>query len=173
MHEQKFKDLLSSKCQVSVERIVLDLESEGPGLFPLGVTFFSKFYNPNLHNIAGSDRIGFKTKTPNRSGLIWVKKINWQSTDWFWVVLPVVLKFVLPNSFSRKNSTICILVGYDYLATIDIDVSGNFTRLKTKVVWFCLFVYMSALPVSFKDCRFKIVASYPERPNTRTLTREQ
>ena len=28
MHEQKSKDLLSSKCQVSVERIVLDLESE-------------------------------------------------------------------------------------------------------------------------------------------------
>ena len=31
VHEQKFKDLLSSKCQVSVERIVLDLESEGLG----------------------------------------------------------------------------------------------------------------------------------------------
>ena len=28
VHEQKFKDLLSSTCQVSVERIVLDLESE-------------------------------------------------------------------------------------------------------------------------------------------------
>ena len=27
-YEQKFKDLLSSTCQVSVERIVLDLESE-------------------------------------------------------------------------------------------------------------------------------------------------
>ena len=64
VHEQKFKDLLSSKCQVSVERIVLDLESEGLVLFPLGVTFFSKFYNPNLHNIARSDRIGFKMKNP-------------------------------------------------------------------------------------------------------------
>ena len=34
MHEEKFKDLLSSTCQVSVERIVFDLESEvlrGPG----------------------------------------------------------------------------------------------------------------------------------------------
>ena len=34
VHEQKFKDLLSSTCQVSVERIVLDFESEamrGPG----------------------------------------------------------------------------------------------------------------------------------------------
>ena len=31
MHEQKFKDLLRCKCQVSVERIVLDLESEGLG----------------------------------------------------------------------------------------------------------------------------------------------
>ena len=28
VHEQKFKDLLSSTCQVSVERIVLGLESE-------------------------------------------------------------------------------------------------------------------------------------------------
>ena len=28
MHEQKFKDLLSSTCQVSVERRVLDLELE-------------------------------------------------------------------------------------------------------------------------------------------------
>ena len=28
VHEQKFKDLLSSTFQVSVERIVLDLESE-------------------------------------------------------------------------------------------------------------------------------------------------
>ena len=27
--------------------------------------FFSKSYNPNLHNIARSGRIGFKTKTPN------------------------------------------------------------------------------------------------------------
>ena len=51
VHEQKFKDL-SSKWQVSVERIVLDLESEE-----------SEFYNPNLHNIARSDRIGFTTKT--------------------------------------------------------------------------------------------------------------
>ena len=35
VHEQKFKDLLSSTCQVSVERIVLDLESEaqGPGFY--------------------------------------------------------------------------------------------------------------------------------------------
>ena len=48
MHEQKFKDLLSSTCQVSVERIVLDLESEAAWvLFPLGgnilsLDFFSR-----------------------------------------------------------------------------------------------------------------------------------
>ena len=39
VHEQKFKDLLSSTCQVSVESIVLDLESEvmrGPGSIPTG-----------------------------------------------------------------------------------------------------------------------------------------
>ena len=67
VHEQKFKDLISSKCQVSVERIVLDLESEGPGSIPTRGNIFSKFYNSNLHNIARSDRIGFKTKNPNES----------------------------------------------------------------------------------------------------------
>ena len=40
VHEQKFKDLLSSTYQVSVESIVLDLESEAVWvLFPPGVTF--------------------------------------------------------------------------------------------------------------------------------------
>ena len=40
VHEQMFKDLLSSTYQVSVEMIVLDLESEAAWvLFPLGVTF--------------------------------------------------------------------------------------------------------------------------------------
>ena len=37
VHEQKFKDLLDSTCQVSVEMVVLDLESEvmrGPGSIP-------------------------------------------------------------------------------------------------------------------------------------------
>ena len=37
VHEQKFKDLLGSTCQVSVEMVVLDLESEvmrGPGSIP-------------------------------------------------------------------------------------------------------------------------------------------
>ena len=45
MHEQKFKDLLSSTCQVSVERIVLDLESEvmrGPGSIPTGGNILSR-----------------------------------------------------------------------------------------------------------------------------------
>ena len=68
VHEQKFKDLLSSTCQVSVERTVLDLESEvmkGQVLFPMEVTSFSKFYNPNLHIIARSDSLGFKTENPN------------------------------------------------------------------------------------------------------------
>ena len=39
VHEQKFKDLLSSTCQVSVQRIMLDLESEvvkGLGSIPTG-----------------------------------------------------------------------------------------------------------------------------------------
>ena len=48
VHVQKFKDLLSNTCQVSVERIVLDLESEamrGSGYIPtrgniLSLAFF-------------------------------------------------------------------------------------------------------------------------------------
>ena len=44
VHEQKFKDLLSSTCQVSVESIVLDLESEalrGLGSIPTGGNILS------------------------------------------------------------------------------------------------------------------------------------
>ena len=42
VHEQKFTDLLSSTWQVSVERIVLDLESvmRGPGSIPTGGNIF-------------------------------------------------------------------------------------------------------------------------------------
>ena len=43
VHEQKFKDLLSSTWQVSVERRVLNLESEamgGPGSIPTGGNIF-------------------------------------------------------------------------------------------------------------------------------------
>ena len=43
VHEQKFKDLLSSTWQVTVETIVLDLESEvmrGPGSIPTGGNIF-------------------------------------------------------------------------------------------------------------------------------------
>ena len=35
------------------------------GSIPTGGNIFSKFYNPNLHNIARSDRIRFKTKNPS------------------------------------------------------------------------------------------------------------
>ena len=44
VHEQKFKDHLSSTCQVSVERIVLDLESvvmRGPSSIPTGGNILS------------------------------------------------------------------------------------------------------------------------------------
>ena len=43
VHDQKFKDLLSSTCQISSERIVLDLELEvmrGPGSIPTGSNIF-------------------------------------------------------------------------------------------------------------------------------------
>ena len=59
VHEQKFTDHLSSTCQVSVERIVLDLESEAAWvLFPPGVTscywifLCSKASDANIANIA-------------------------------------------------------------------------------------------------------------------------
>ena len=35
----------------------------GLGSIPTRGNIFSEFYNPNLHNIARSDRIEFKTKT--------------------------------------------------------------------------------------------------------------
>ena len=47
VHEQKFKDLLSSTFQVSPERILLDLESEvmrGPGSIPTGFNRIFCFY---------------------------------------------------------------------------------------------------------------------------------
>ena len=48
---------------------MLDLESRGPGSIPTrgGVIFCFKFCNPNLHNIARSDRMRFKTKNPSAS----------------------------------------------------------------------------------------------------------
>ena len=38
----------------------------GSGSIPTRGNIFLKFYNPNLHNIARSDRIGFKMKNSNR-----------------------------------------------------------------------------------------------------------
>ena len=52
VHEQKFKDLLSNTCQVSVERIVLDLESEGPGSIPTGGNILSLDF---FHVVNASD----------------------------------------------------------------------------------------------------------------------
>ena len=54
VHAQKFKDLLSSTCQVSVERIVLDLESR-----------FSQIYN--IGNNANIDIRGFTTGKQKKS----------------------------------------------------------------------------------------------------------
>ena len=51
---------------------MLDLESRGPGSIPTrgGVIFCFKFYNPNLHNIARSDRIRFKIEKPECATLL-------------------------------------------------------------------------------------------------------
>ena len=37
----------------------------GPGSIPTGGNIFSKFYKPNLHNIARYDSLEFKLKNPN------------------------------------------------------------------------------------------------------------
>ena len=59
VHEQKFKDLLGSTCQVSAERIVLDLESEvmrGPGSLPIGGNILSlDFFSHNKASDANID----------------------------------------------------------------------------------------------------------------------
>ena len=60
VHEQKFKDLLSSTCHVSVERIALDLESEvmrGPGSIPTGDNIFHRIFLFS-RNKATDDNIG-------------------------------------------------------------------------------------------------------------------
>ena len=50
-----------SKSNTLNQRLIRD-----PGYIPTRGNIF-KFYNPNLHNIARSDRIGFKTKNPNEN----------------------------------------------------------------------------------------------------------
>ena len=83
VHEQKFKDVLNSTCQISPKKIVLDLESEvmrGLGSIPTGGYIFSKFNNPNLYNIARSDSLGFKTKNPNNTRMPTAHLLTLQDT---------------------------------------------------------------------------------------------
>ena len=47
-------------------------------LFPLEVAFFSKFYNPNLHNTTRSDSLGFKTKNPKGT----INVIRWKQDEY-------------------------------------------------------------------------------------------
>ena len=62
-----FKDLPSSKCPVRVGGACWTWDQRGLGSIPTrgGIIFYFKFCNPNLHNIARSDRIRLKTKNPN------------------------------------------------------------------------------------------------------------
>ena len=58
VHEQKFKDLLSSTWQVSVERIVLDLESEamrGPGSIPTRGNIFHWIFLFSRSKVSAAD----------------------------------------------------------------------------------------------------------------------
>ena len=59
---------------------MFDLESEDPGSIPTRGNFFSKLYNPNLHNIARSDSLGFKTKNPMEEA-VFLKKLMPTETD--------------------------------------------------------------------------------------------
>ena len=54
----------AANVKLVVERTVLDLESDGQGSIPTRGNIFSTFYNLNLHNIARSERIGFKMTNP-------------------------------------------------------------------------------------------------------------
>ena len=61
-----FKDLPSGKCSVRVGGACWTWDQRGLGSIPnwSGIIFYFKFCNPNLHNIARSERIRFKTKNP-------------------------------------------------------------------------------------------------------------
>ena len=76
VHGHNFKDFLSSTCQVSPERIVLDLESEvmrGPGSIPTGGNIF--------HSNTGQIQCEVLTTLPNLS--FWIKKfLGQQSKIW-------------------------------------------------------------------------------------------
>ena len=58
MHEQKFKDPLSSTCQVSSERGVLDLESDVLGSILNGGNILSLYFFLFLHSKAFDANIG-------------------------------------------------------------------------------------------------------------------
>ena len=57
---------LTSKCPVRVGGACWTWDQRGLCSIPTkgGIIFYLKFCNPNLHNIARSDRIKFKTKNP-------------------------------------------------------------------------------------------------------------
>ena len=70
-----------------------DLESRGLGSITTrgGEISCFKFYNPNLHNIARSDRIRFKTKNPNIFNLVdnfRHRKNNYKSSYLFYRFFP-------------------------------------------------------------------------------------
>ena len=89
VHEQKFKDFLCSTCQVSVERSMLDLESEVQWFN----THWGKFYNWNflfLHSKASDANIGIIVnfvqlrKTSNSTGALLGTKWFLEMCDGIW-----------------------------------------------------------------------------------------
>ena len=88
VHEQNFKDHLSSTCQLSRERRVLDLESGGQGSIPtvgniLSLDFFlfsrSKDENARIRGFHKLDEFGNNVNIGIRGFIYYVKKIQWQN----------------------------------------------------------------------------------------------
>ena len=126
VHEQKFKDSLSSTCQVSPERIVLDLESEvnhRPGFYPTRGNVLKSFIT-NLHKIARSDRIGFMTKNPNLT----IVSVNQDDIWSSWFLVPPCL---VSGSATVHIESTSITAGdlYSIISSFQCSFQENLTGL--------------------------------------------
>ena len=92
VHEQKFKDLLSSTCQVGVETRVLDLESgvmRGLGSIPTGGNIFHQLFFS--HSEASDANIGIIANVV----CLWKPRVK--RKEFTWCSLPV------PNGWSHLS----------------------------------------------------------------------
>ena len=109
----------------------------------IGVTFFSKFYNPNLHNIARSDRIGFKSKNPLRdvnlsnSNILYKMDISVLKRENHYVVVPKNC-----NMFVHKQDHTTIM--FKTVSKLQTKKDLDAAVLSAKVVgkWLCFLPYI-------------------------------